>query len=275
MPAKRICLLAVIALTITTVIVCARPFWCPDLTNDDFVNFPDFAVQANYWRQTGDLLPGDFFFNDAVDINDFAYLAFWWLHDCYDPPPDFCPDCNYPDCNVTECNIPPTPIPCPYCDTTPPFIKVTIRDSINCAPECISNEPGPHSFRQYGNLDGTWIVPSSYPYAPCMWTGTYKHNPPMIVRLFENEDCTGNTNDLVWDYVTIVVYRYDVGLELHLGAYGEGVSQEELLSLFWSNSELVNCIEAGAKWNQFYPDCGSGVMWGGGYASIQLVPRQE
>ncbi len=56
----------------------------PDLDNNDMVNFIDFAIFANNWQKTSSGLAGDFDDSGAVDTNDLATLAFFWLSG---PPP--------------------------------------------------------------------------------------------------------------------------------------------------------------------------------------------
>ncbi len=56
----------------------------PDLDSNDIVNFFDFAIFANNWQKSGSGLDGDFDDSGAVDNNDLATLAFFWLSG---PPP--------------------------------------------------------------------------------------------------------------------------------------------------------------------------------------------
>ncbi len=56
----------------------------PDLDSNDMVNFIDFAIFADNWQKSGSGLAGDFDDSGAVDTNDLATLAFFWLSG---PPP--------------------------------------------------------------------------------------------------------------------------------------------------------------------------------------------
>lgn len=275
MPAKKICLLAVIALTITTVIVCARPFWCPDLTNDNFINFPDFAVQANYWRQTGSGLPGDFWFNNAVDINDVAYLVLWWLQDCFDPPAVFCPNCIYPDCNVMNCDAPTYPVLCPSCVTTPPFIKVKIEGIQNCPCQGdysgIYHEDGepwylcdcelPNFSRYFtGSLDGNYILPyEGYDGSICKWSGFFDINDMNIIVYFNDASCcNGNPwlDPKRYKWITITVQkvfnpeppaRWEIMIDVSLWG-GHGFPEYPIWYLLLGKTdEILNCVECIAQ----------------------------
>jgi hypothetical protein len=51
----------------------------PDLNNDGFINFKDYAIPSNYWKQTGPNLPGDFHKDDVIDYKDLRILMEHWL----------------------------------------------------------------------------------------------------------------------------------------------------------------------------------------------------
>jgi hypothetical protein len=51
----------------------------PDLNSDKIVNFVDFAMFAENWQKSGTGLNGDFDKSEAVDINDLATFAYFWL----------------------------------------------------------------------------------------------------------------------------------------------------------------------------------------------------
>ena len=248
MPAKRICLLAVIALSVFTVIVCARPFWCPDLTGNNFVNFPDFAVQANYWRQTGAGLPGDFWFNNAVDINDVAYLVLWWLQDCNDPPAGFCPDCNYPDCNVMDCNAPMPPYLCGLCNTTPPFIKVTITGTHGCGCTCLEDFTGSVYTDPNYSIDGNYLVPYI---GYCTWESIYNHSIIKIKGYYNGPCCFYDTDpeDIAtrYDKLKIIVYYYDsstIIVDVYLwNIYFQQWERIWAYGYYTSISNPINCVE--------------------------------
>ena len=52
----------------------------PDLNSDKIVNFVDFAIFANNWQKSGSGLDGDFDNSGAVDTNDLATFAYFWLN---------------------------------------------------------------------------------------------------------------------------------------------------------------------------------------------------
>jgi len=52
----------------------------PDLNSDKIVNFVDFAIFAENWQKSGSGLDGDFDNSGAVDINDLATFAYFWLN---------------------------------------------------------------------------------------------------------------------------------------------------------------------------------------------------
>jgi hypothetical protein len=52
----------------------------PDLNSDKIVNFFDFAIFAGDWLKSGSGLAGDFDNSGAVDTNDLATFAFFWLN---------------------------------------------------------------------------------------------------------------------------------------------------------------------------------------------------
>jgi hypothetical protein len=55
--------------------------WCPDLEEDNTVNFYDFTIFAGNWGRLGYSLKGDFDNNGSVDIYDLKSFADWWLAD--------------------------------------------------------------------------------------------------------------------------------------------------------------------------------------------------
>jgi RHS repeat-associated protein len=58
-----------------------NPVECPDLDNDNIVNFNDFSLFAASWLHTGSGLTGDFDTNSIVDVNDLMYFCEYWLMD--------------------------------------------------------------------------------------------------------------------------------------------------------------------------------------------------
>lgn len=60
----------------------------PNLNNDQFVNFKDFAILAPNWRQTAEELDGDFDNNGTVDSYDLAVIAYYWLASTIGPSPE-------------------------------------------------------------------------------------------------------------------------------------------------------------------------------------------
>ena len=57
-----------------------EPNFYPDINSDNIVNFVDFAIFAENWQKSGDGLDGDFDDSGAVDTNDLATLAYFWLN---------------------------------------------------------------------------------------------------------------------------------------------------------------------------------------------------
>lgn len=64
------------------------PNWYPNLNNDSFVNFKDFAIFAENWLESGVALDGDFDKNETVDFNDLEYLCYYWLANACGPSPE-------------------------------------------------------------------------------------------------------------------------------------------------------------------------------------------
>ncbi len=64
------------------------PNWYPNLNNDQSVNFEDFAIFGTNWKQSGSGIAGDFDDNGAVDFNDMAILAYYWLANACGPSPE-------------------------------------------------------------------------------------------------------------------------------------------------------------------------------------------
>ena len=83
-------LFAAVVLSLLAASVWGGPYWCPDLSDDDFVGFADFAVLAGNWMQSGDGLAGDFDDSGTVDMNDLDYFVDYWLTDV--DCPDYYPD---------------------------------------------------------------------------------------------------------------------------------------------------------------------------------------
>ncbi|MBN2019088.1 MAG: hypothetical protein JW749_02550 [Sedimentisphaerales bacterium] len=72
---------SIMAIAIMNTICLASPIWCPDLLQDEAVNFNDFVLFADNWGQLGYSLQGDFDNNGSVDIYDLKLFADWWLAD--------------------------------------------------------------------------------------------------------------------------------------------------------------------------------------------------
>jgi hypothetical protein len=53
----------------------------PNLNNDSRVDFNDFAIMGENWRQTGTDLAGDFDDSNSVDINDLMQFCWHWLEE--------------------------------------------------------------------------------------------------------------------------------------------------------------------------------------------------
>ena len=64
------------------------PNFYPNLNNDQFVNFKDFAILAVNWLESGDELGGDLNESETVDIDDLAILAYYWLANACGPLPE-------------------------------------------------------------------------------------------------------------------------------------------------------------------------------------------
>jgi len=52
----------------------------PDFNSDEIVNFVDFAIFAENWKQSGSGLDGDFDNSGAVDANDLETFTYFWLN---------------------------------------------------------------------------------------------------------------------------------------------------------------------------------------------------
>ena len=75
---------SILILLIVSKIISAEPYWSPDLAGkDNFVNFKDFAVFAENWQKSGSNLAGDFDDSGIVNIDDLAYLAYYWLQEIH------------------------------------------------------------------------------------------------------------------------------------------------------------------------------------------------
>jgi len=61
------------------------PAQCPDLDEDNFVNFADFAIFAGNWLKTESGLAGDFNEDSIVDVNDLMHFSEFWLTEVYYP----------------------------------------------------------------------------------------------------------------------------------------------------------------------------------------------
>jgi len=57
-----------------------EPNFYPDINSDNIVNFVDFAIFAENWQMSGSGLDGDFDDSGAVDTNDLATFAYFWLN---------------------------------------------------------------------------------------------------------------------------------------------------------------------------------------------------
>jgi len=64
------------------------PNWYPNLNNDSFVNFKDFAILATNWLLSGAELDGDINGSGAVDNNDLAIFTYYWLANTCGPSPE-------------------------------------------------------------------------------------------------------------------------------------------------------------------------------------------
>lgn len=64
------------------------PNWYPNLDNDQFINFKDFAILAANWQQSGSGLDGDINGSKMVDFNDLAVLTYFWLANTCGPSPE-------------------------------------------------------------------------------------------------------------------------------------------------------------------------------------------
>lgn len=72
---RQTILIAAIILPLSAASAWSGPYWCPDLSGDDFVNFVDFAMLAGNWEQSGNGLAGDFDDSGTVDMNDLDYFV--------------------------------------------------------------------------------------------------------------------------------------------------------------------------------------------------------
>ncbi len=66
-----------------------NPWECPDLSNNNKVDLPDFALFSQNWLETAPGLKGDFNRDNDVDITDLAHFISYWLYDTD------CPDIIY------------------------------------------------------------------------------------------------------------------------------------------------------------------------------------
>jgi len=87
---RRTILIGAVVFSFCAASVWSSPYWCPDLSGDDFVDFADFAVFAGNWMQSGDGLAGDFDDSGTVDMNDLDYFVDYWLTDT--DCPEYYPD---------------------------------------------------------------------------------------------------------------------------------------------------------------------------------------
>ncbi|MBN1795604.1 MAG: hypothetical protein JW804_02930 [Sedimentisphaerales bacterium] len=84
---SEILLFIVIALLfVLTVARASSPYYSPDLDEDEFVDFNDFAGFAANWQQTGGGIDGDFDNNGIVDANDLWHFTEYWLTEVIYPP---------------------------------------------------------------------------------------------------------------------------------------------------------------------------------------------
>jgi hypothetical protein len=218
------------------------------------------------WLESGPSLPGDFIYNGIVDLNDLSYFSHWWLHDCFDPPIDICPDCVYPDCNLTDCNAPMTN-PCPSCETTPRYIKVSFDGSHGCGCACELYEQGSVYVDPNHSIDGNYIVPYGdllgVGMEECVWSGIYSHSF-IIIRPYYNGDCCVYPADPYdeydrYDKVLIRVERLFDNMYVNVylwNIYWERWEwQSDLSSLAITN--LTNCVEGSgttAECGDYGPD---------------------
>ena len=78
---RRTFLIVATVVLLVTTSVFAWPYSSPDLTNDRFVDFADFAKFAQNWQELGDGLEGDFDESNSVDVNDLLYISSYWLEE--------------------------------------------------------------------------------------------------------------------------------------------------------------------------------------------------
>jgi len=64
------------------------PIFYPNLNNDPFVNFEDFAILAANWLASGTSLDGDLNGSERVDLDDLAILTYHWLANACGPSPE-------------------------------------------------------------------------------------------------------------------------------------------------------------------------------------------
>lgn len=77
---RRRTIILTASIVILSAICWANPL-CPDLSQNDRVDFADFAMLANNWHKTDSSLLGDFDGNGTVDMRDLQWFASYWLND--------------------------------------------------------------------------------------------------------------------------------------------------------------------------------------------------
>lgn len=82
-PRKAFLLAAIVLATVSMAYAIEsfpEPNAYPDFNSDKIVNFVDFAIFAGNWRKSGSSINGDFDKSGAVDTNDLATFAYFWLN---------------------------------------------------------------------------------------------------------------------------------------------------------------------------------------------------
>jgi hypothetical protein len=256
MPTKKVRLLFFITLQIATSLAlpaksfAAEPYWCPDLTVDNFVNFDDFAVFANNWRQSGSNLQGDLDYNNKIDLNDLHWFSIWWLNYCNNWPSGLCSDCKYPDCNIMNCTSPPSE-GCPYCESPPPYIKVALTGNTGCG---CQNGFDSYGLKCDGSADTTGTLDANYivPYiGDSQWYGVYDINNIESYEYWEF-DCTDLRQYDPGYWVTILVERDEEEIHINFTVYTGFMGQhnwdeKRVLAIGFDNTVSAegaeNCIE--------------------------------
>jgi hypothetical protein len=264
-----------------------EPYWCPDLTGDNYVNFYDFALFANNWRQSESIMQGDLDYNNKVDLNDLHWFSIWWLNYCNDWPTGLCPDCKYPDCNLMNCTIPPFEGN-PFCESTPPFIKVSLTGNTGCGCKNSIDEYGNNcplgSADTIGTFDGNYIVPYN---GDRRWYGVYDIENNIGTYAYWGSDCTDPIGYIPGDWITILVERDQDEIVITFDAYTDGTGQHRWDSRAFLVTGFGNVVSAEGSQNcieisindyvtcEFLPPipnegCSSSIWDAGGTATITI-----